>query len=295
MRNLLHVLILVFSITIANAQEFISTLSIDAQQTGQENLQVFSTLEQQLSELINNTSWTNETFLSQERIQVNFSFIISSFTETNYRGSLQVQAVRPIYGSTYLSPIYNINDRQIAFEYHEFENLDFNINHSNSNLVSIIAYHLYTILGIDADSYQMNGGSNYFNLARQIVNTSDTNYSGWGASDGSQTRYSLNDALVSSVYNDFHEALYLYHRQGLDYMHRDAKLAKENIIKAIEKLRNVNDIRPNSYLLRTFFDTKSEEIKLIYSDGPKLELSSLIDNLNKIAPTKRRDWADIRY
>lgn len=279
-----------------NAQEFISTVKIDAQQTGQQNLQIFKTLEQQLTELVNNNSWTNETYLIQERIQVSFNIIISSFTSNNFRGTLQVQAVRPVYGSSYLSPIYNINDRQVAFEYAEFENLEFNINTYSSNIVSIMAFHLYSILGVDGDTFELNGGEKYHNMAKQIVNTaSSSNYPGWKSSDGTQTRYSLNDAMVSPVYSEFHEALYLYHRQGLDLMHRDTKRAKENIIAAIEKLRSVNDVRPNSYLLRTFFDAKGEEIKAVFNDGPKIDITKLVDNLNRIAPTKRKDWAEIRF
>lgn len=278
------------------AQEFMANVRIDAQQTGQQNQQVFKTLEQQLQELIVNTTWTNNRYELQERINCEFTLIITSFDSNTFRGTLQVSAARPVYGSTYLSQIYNVNDRQVSFNYTEHEALEFNINNSDSNIVSIIAYHLYTILGMDADSFKENGGESYFAIAKQIVNTaSGKNYAGWSSSDGTQTRYSLNDALLSSVFSGFHEAMYLYHRQGLDLMHRDQKKAKENIIEAISKLREVNDKRPNTYLLRTFFDAKSEEIQKIFSDGYTVEIAKLVDNLNRIAPTKRKDWAEIRF
>src|SRR5690554_652242 len=150
-----------------SAQEFIANFRIDAQQTGQQNQQVFKTLEQQLSELINNNSWSNERYESHERINCDFTLLISSFDSNNFRGTMQVQAVRPVYGSMYTSQIYNINDRQVTFEYTEHEALEFNINSSESNIVSIIAYHLYTILGLDADSFEENGGEPYFATARQ--------------------------------------------------------------------------------------------------------------------------------
>lgn len=289
-------LFFVGSLSFLNAQEFIANFRIDAQQTGQQNQQVFKTLEQQLSELVNNNSWTNERYELHERINCDFTLLISSFDSNNFRASLQVQAVRPVFGSMYTSQIYNINDRQVTFEYTEHEALEFNINSFQSNIVSIIAYHLYTILGLDADSFQENGGEPYFAIARQIVNTaSGNNYAGWSSSDGTQTRYSLNDALLSSVYSDFHQAMYLYHRQGLDLMHKDPKKGKENIVEAITLLRSVNDRRPNSYLLRTFFDAKSKEIQTIFSDGPKVDVANLIDNLNRIAPTKRKEWGEIRF
>ncbi len=297
MRKILLVSLLFISIApLLSAQEFIANVRIDAQQTGQQNLQVFKTLEQQIEELINNNTWTNDRYEVQERINCDFTLIISNFDSNSFRGTLQVSAVRPVYGGMYLSQIYNINDRQVSFEYTEHEALNFNINNSESNLVSIIAFHLYSILGMDADSFQENGGESYFATAKQIVNTaSGNNYAGWSSSDGTQTRYSLNDALLSSVFSEFHEAMYLYHRQGLDLMHTDQKKAKENIVEAISKLRNVNDKRPNSYLLRTFFDAKSEEIQKIFSDGPTIEIAKLVDNLNRIAPTKRKEWAEIRF
>lgn len=277
------------------AQEFTANVRIDAQQTGQQNQQLFKTLEQQLSELINNNTWTNERYEMHERIGVDLTLLISSFDKNNFRATLQVQAVRPVYGSMYLSQIYNMNDRQASFQYTEHEVLEFNINSSSSNLVSIIAYHLYTILGLDADSFEENGGEKYFAIAKQITNTaSGNNFGGWNSSDGTQTRYSLNDAVLSSVYAEFHYAMYLYHRQGLDIMYKDPKKAKENIIEAVAVLRVVNDKRPNSYLLRTFFDAKSHEIQAIFSDGPIVEVASLIDNLNRIAPTKRKEWAEIK-
>ncbi|HLS11675.1 MAG TPA: DUF4835 family protein [Flavobacteriaceae bacterium] len=297
MRKIFLVSLLFISVvSLLSAQEFNANFHIDAKQTGQQNQQVFKTLEQQLSELINNTSWTNERYELHERISCDFTLLISSFDSSTFRATLQVQAVRPVFGSMYTSQIYNINDRQVVFDYTEHEALEFNINSSESNIVSIIAYHLYTILGLDADTFEENGGEPYFATARQIVNTaSGGNYAGWSSSDGTQTRYSLNDALLSSVYSDFHQAMYLYHRQGLDLMHKDPKEAKENIVQAISVLRSVNDKRPNSYLLRTFFDAKSNEIQTIFSDGPSVDIAQLIDNLNRIAPTKRKEWGEIRF
>lgn len=295
-KTLLVSLFFICAVSLLSAQEFMGTIKIDAKQTGQQNLQVFNTLEKQLSELINNTSWTNERYELHERISCDFTLLISSFDSNSFRGTLQVQAVRPVYGSMYSSQIYNINDRHVAFTYTEHEPLEFNINTFNSNIVSIIAYHLYTILGLDADSFEEDGGEAYFAIARQIINTaSGSNYAGWSSSDGTQTRYSLNDALLSSVYSDFHKAMYLYHRQGLDWMHKDPKTAKENIVQAISVLRSVNDIRPNAYLLRTFFDAKSSEIQTIFSDGPTVDIAQLVDNLNRIAPTKRKEWGEIRF
>ena len=296
MRNyLLLFSLFLLSISI-HSQEIYCTVAIDAAQTGQPNLQVFRTLEQQLTEFINNTTWTDKVYKNQERIDCNMSIVINEFESDFFRGSLQIQASRPVFESTYDSPIYNYNDRQFSFNYSEFEPLSFNINSFDSNLISVIAFHLYTIIGLDADTFEKNGGEEYFNIAKQIVNTgASSNYLGWHSSDGTQSRYRYNDAVVSQVYSEFHTAMYEYHRLGLDMMSKNQTQAKTNIVKAIATLKSINDRRPNSFLLRTFFDAKADEIQNIFSGGPSVDITSLVNNLNRMAPTKRGNWNEIKY
>ena len=181
MRKILFsIFILGFASAVTQAQELNSTVTIDAEQTGQPNQQVFRTLQQQLTEFLNATQWTNREYKNQERIDCNFTFIIQEYDGTYFRGSLQVQSSRPAFGSTYDSPVYNYNDKQVGFEYKEFQPLNFNPNTFDSNLVSVLAYHVYTILGLDAASFEKNGGDAYFAIAKQIVNTAGaTNYAGW--------------------------------------------------------------------------------------------------------------------
>ena len=272
----------------SSAQELNCTVSINAEQTGQPNNQIFRTLETQLTEFINTTSWTDKNYKNQEKIDCNMSIIINSFDANIFNATIQIQASRPVYQSTYSSPIYNYNDKQFNFSYVEFQPLVFNINSFDSNLVSVIAFHVYTIIGLDSDTFELNGGEPYFSVAKQIVNTAATGGSkGWKSTDGKQSRYSFNDALVSQVYKEFHSVMYNYHRLGMDKMHNSPKVAKLSISAAINTLKGINDRRPNSYLLRTFFDAKSNEIENIFSDGPAVNITSLVDNLNRIAPTKR--------
>ena len=261
MRKILFIVSFLILSVSTQAQEINATITLDAEQTGQNNLQVFRTLEQQLTEFINNTNWTDKVYKNQERIDCNFTLIISDYDGTSFSGSLQIQASRPVYGSTYDSPIYNYNDRQVSFNYKEFEPLDFNLNNFESNLISVIAYHVFTVIGLD----------------------------------GTQSRYRYNDALLSNVYAEFHEGMYQYHRMGLDTMILDQKEAKANIMAAIATLKSINDRRPNSYLLRTFFDAKSDEIQTIFSGGPQVNIATLIENLNRMAPTKRSNWSKIKF
>jgi len=296
MRNIITLLILVSFVGITYAQELNATVTIDAEQTTQPNQQVFKTLQRQLTEFINNTKWTNKEYKNQERIDCNFTMIISNYDGTSFSGTLQLQASRPIYGATYSSPIYNYNDKDIAFTYKEFEPLNFNINRYESNLVSIITYHIFTIIGLDADTFEENGGAPYFEIGKQIINTAASgNFAGWKVTDGTQSRYRYNDALISNVYQEFHTAMYKYHRLGLDIMYADQAKAKKIIVEAIAELKSINDRRPNSFLLRTFFDAKSDEIQAIYSGGPSVDITVLLENLTRLAPTKRSNWIEIKY
>ena len=294
-KNLLFVPIFFVSI-FSYAQELNCSVYINAEQTGQPNNQVFRILETQLTEFINTTAWTDKSYKNQEKIECNMSIIISNFDSNLFTATIQIQSSRPVYGSSYTSPIYNYNDKQFNFSYVEFQPLVFNINSFTSNLISVIAFHVYTIIGLDADTFELNGGEPYFAIAKQIVNIAATSgFRGWKSTDGKQSRYSLNDALISQVYSEFHSAMYEYHINGLDLMSTSPRTAKTNIAGAINILKGINDRRPNSYLLRTFFDAKSDEIQSVFSDGPAVDITSLINNLNRMAPTKRSNWSEIKY
>jgi len=296
MSKLILLVSFLFVTFISTAQELNCTVSINADQTGQQNLQVFRTLETQLIEFINTTSWTNKNYKNQERIECNMSIIVTNFESNLFSATIQIQASRPIFQSSYSSPIYNYNDKQFNFNYSEFEPLIFNINTFDSNLISVIAFHVYTILGLDADTFELNGGEEYFDIAKQIVNTAASSGSaGWKSTDGTQSRFRYNDALVSQVYKEFHTAMYEYHRNGLDLMTQSQKDAKNNIINAIGILKGINDRRPNSYILRTFFDAKSDEIQSIFTGGPNVNITDLVNNLNRMAPTKRDNWSKIQF
>ncbi len=296
MRKILLILLCSVAVFSAKAQELNCTVNIDADQTGQPNLQIFKTLETQLLEFVNKTKWTDKEYKNQERIDCNMTLVISQYDGDTFTATLQIQSSRPVFDSTYDTPVYNYFDKQVSFNYKEFEPLTFNMNSFSSNLVSVIAFHVYTVLGLDADTYTPNGGESYFEIAKQITNTAASSaFQGWKANDGTQSRYRYNDALLSSVYKEFHEAMYQYHREGLDIMSTSPKDAKQKIADAINKLKGINDRRPNSFLVRTFFDAKSDEIQSIFSGGPQVDITRLVENLNRMAPTKQSNWAEIKF
>ena len=295
MRNFILILFLSLSFY-TFSQELNCEVVVNAQQTGNENLPVFKTLEKQLKEFINNTKWTNRTFTPQERINCSMVINVSAYNNDSFIASLQVQSSRPVFNSSYVTPVYNYNDGDFSFRYVEFQDLIFNKNQFVSNLVSVLAFHVYMVLGIDADTFALKGGEEYYKQAEIILNYSQQeNFKGWNLADGRQTRYILLTNLLSPTYKEFRDVLYSYHFEGLDSMNENPKLAKEKIASSFDQLKLLNNRRPNSFILRTFFDAKSDEIEQIFTGGPSINIVETKETLTKIAPMHASKWRNISF
>ncbi len=278
------------------AQEFEAEVTINAEQTGQANLQVFKTLENAIEEFVNSNKWTTVEYLPQERISCSFYINLTSFSGNNFTGSLQVQASRPVFNSGYTTTVANFNDKNVTFEYLEFQPLVYNENADSGSLVNLVAYYLYTILGIDGDTFANLGGTTYYEQAKQIVNVAQTSGGpGWNAISGTQSRFKWNDDILSGIFTDYRELLYNYHIKGLDVMEKNQKDGKKAIIEALEGFKNLNRKRPNSYVMRTFFDAKAIEISRLLSGGPKMNIASTVEMLQNIAPSYKQDWETITF
>lgn len=295
MRNFL-IFFCLLSTSVIFSQELNCNLVVNAQQTGNENVQVFKTLERQLTEFVNNTQWTNKIYKSQERIDCSMVINISDYNSDVFQATIQVQSSRPVFNSTYSTPVYNFNDKNFTFKYLEFQNLVYNPTQFESNLVSVISYHVFMILGLDADTFSLDGGDPYYKQAQTITNYSQQgNYKGWKLEDGQQSRFVLIDNILSPTFKEFRSVMYNYHRNGLDIMAENDKKGKEVILKVFDDLKTMNNRRPNSFLMRVFFDAKANEILDIFSDGPKVNVTELKDVLNRIAPTHASKWREINF
>ena len=284
-------------INIINAQELNCNLVVNAQQTGNENVQVFKTLEKQLSEFVNNTRWTKMIFKNQERIDCGMFITIQNYSSDSFQASIQVQSARPVHNSSYSTTVYNFNDKDFNFKYLEYQNLNFSEQQFESNLISVIAFHVYMILGMDADSFELNGGQSYYEQARDIANYSQRGNSiGWDPpKGGDQTRRVLIDQILSQTYSEYRLVLYQYHRLGLDLMSTNVKDSKIAIGRTINNFQNLYKRRPNSFISRVFFDAKANEITDIFSSGPSVKITDLVSTLNKVAPIHSKKWQKIKF
>ena len=287
------IFLLVASFT--NAQQLNCTIQINTDKVASTNVQLFKNMKTTVTDFVNKTDWTGESLKQQEKINCSMVIIINSFEDNNFSASIQVQSTRPIFNSTYASPVFNYNDNDFGFRYTEFETLIFNPSTFDSNLASILAYYSYMILGFDGDTYALNGGTKNFEIAQQILTTAQqSGYKGWSQSDGTQNRYFLVNDMLSGTYDSYRDAQYAFHRQGLDLMTDDIKIAKENVISAINLLAKVYSVRPNAFLTRVFFDAKADEIVSILSGGPSVSLATMVDTLNRISPINSSKWASIK-
>ena len=294
MKNTIGFLFLLF-IGVAQAQQLNCTVQVNAAKLASTNNQIFKTLENAISEFVNKTDWTGEKYEQNEKINCSMVIIIDSYDSNQFSATLQVQSTRPVFNSNYASPVFNYNDKDFGFRYIAFENLNFNPSSFDSNLVSVLAYYSYMILGFDADTYALNGGKNWFDTAQQVLTVAQQGgYKGWSQSDGNQNRYFLVNDILSGTYDAFRQALYQYHREGLDLMSTDVKTAKDKVITAINTLDGIYKVRPNAFLTRVFFDAKVDEIVSILSGGPKVTLADTIDTLNKLSPLNSSKWATIK-
>ena len=286
-------LVLFFGIT--QAQQLNCTVTVNSEKVSNANTQIFKTLEVAISEFVNKTDWANEVYKQNERINCSMVINVTMYDSNQFSATIQVQSTRPIFNSTYASPVLNFNDKDFNFRYLEFENLIFNPTSFDSNLVSVLAFYSFMIIGLDADTYTANGGRSSFDVAQEIVTVAQQGGSkGWSQTDGNQNRYFLINDILSPTFVPFRETMYQYHREALDTMSKDLKGSKEKIVASIEILSTLYSVRPNAFLTRVFFDAKADEIVSIFSGGPSVPISDLVDTLGKISPINSSKWANIK-
>jgi hypothetical protein len=270
----------------AFGQELQATVTVNAQNIQLSDRGIFDDMARAMENFLNTRRWTNEIWQPQERIKCNFALTMESMPNVgSFTGSMQVQVLRPVYGASYETIIFNFADRNWQFDYVESLPLDFNENTFQTNLTSMLGFYALLILGLDADSFSPLGGSPYFDRAFNVVlNAQQSPRTGWKQFESNRNRYWLIENLMSPQMAPVREANYLYHRQGMDNFGRDDNLAREAILDAIRKIREVNRLRPNQVLVNTFFDAKSEELANIFARGNAQVREEAIRLLSELDP-----------
>ncbi len=278
-----------------NSQELKAVVAINSDQVTSVNPQIFKNLEKQVFDFLNNTKFSEKVVKQNEKINCSFFFIVTKFESNNFEVTLQVNSSRPVYNSTFTTPILNFNDKDISFKYIEFENLIYDQNAFTSNLVSVLSFYANIIIASDADTFSDKGGTDSYETALNITNVAQSSgFSGWVQTGKKTTRFNLISDLMSNTFDPYREAMYEYHINGLDKMADDLKQGKLGIANAIDTLLKLHKVRPNSLLARTFFDTKTDEIVAIFNGGPGIDSVKVRENLATISPLNSSKWNKIR-
>lgn len=274
-----------------------AVITVNSDQVGQTNQQIFKTLERSLNDFVNKNKWTDRVYGENEKVRARMFITVTQYESDRFQATLQIQSSRPVYNTSYETSVFNYKDNAFDFNYQEFEPLVFNPNAFDSNLVGVISYYVYLILGLDADTFSLQGGDEYFRLAQNIVTQAQgTNFPGWSQSaQDNRTRFDLVGDLLSNTFREYRMAMYNYHRKGMDVLADNNSTGKQVIAGSLKLFETLIKRRPNAFLIQTFFDAKAEEIQSIFSDGPKVDIVKLKENLNKVAPFYSTIWNEISY
>lgn len=305
MKNLFAFIAAVFFAQLVVAQELQSRLTIVSTKVNSTvDKKLFQTLQTALTNFLNNRKWTADNFQPQEKIKCNFLLTIDEARGNNiFKASLTVQAARPIYNSTYESPIINFQDQDVQFKYVEFQPVEFNENRIQgsdplaANLTAVLAFYVNLILGMDYDSFSPRGGDPYFQKAQFIVNNapeSGNEISGWKAFEGLRNRFRLVQGVTDSRFNLMHDVIYYYYRNGLDKFYENETEGRNGMLAALNYLNTINTENPGAMIIQFFFQGKSNELVKVFSKAEPNVKTRARDFLVKLDLTNAAAYKELK-
>jgi hypothetical protein len=280
-----------------NAQDVDANISVIHPKIQISNTQIFSSLQASMSQFVNQRLWCLDKVTSVERFKINMLVDITHYelNSNEFQGTIQIQATRPVYGSTYSTVIFNQLDAEFNFQYQEFQAMEFQQSSNVYNLTGMLAFYVNIIVGLNYDTYAPEGGMPYYIRAREILNASQ-NISGWKPNDGQslKNRFYLVDNLTNDRYMPIRKSLYNYHMNGLDVMYKDVEKGRDEIYKSLENFQELTRVFPNSMLLKVFFNAKYKELIEIFKGAPTADQIKAIELLSKMDPANKAFYDKIK-
>jgi hypothetical protein len=290
------ILLLIFSIMFAtsNAQELNCTVRVEAPKNQVVDQKVFTDLENAVSNFMNGRKWSLDNFLPNEKFNCAIIIKITEIpSQGTYKATFLVQAQRPVFNTSYLSPILNYTDKACDFEYLELSNLEYIDNGYFNNLSSLLSFYAFMIVAFEYESFGPSGGDAYFKKALQVVNavpqSERAKFPGWdafsgGTFSGGQSRFNMVDNLLNTRFRLYRDCWFKYHYDGLDKMYDDAAESREKILQAIGLLDKVNEDNPLNPIMRLFFLAKQEELLNIFSKASSIERTKAYTFFSRLDP-----------
>lgn len=275
------------------AQELKCNVTVNSDQVQGSNKEMFNTLRQSIEEFVNTSKWTNLTFQEKERIECSMLLVVKSVENNILTCDFTCQSRRPVYGTSYTSPVLNFQDNTFSFAYQEYDRMDFQEGTFTSNLTALIAYYCYLIIGYDMDTFGKLGGTPYFQVCENIVTSAqsasleESEAKGWKTFDSKRNRYALINNLMDEAFKPYRMFCYEYHRLGLDEMVNNVANARARIAEGLPVLKEANSARPATYVVTTFLDAKNDELVNIFAGGTAEEKKKVYDLLMDLDPTRQ--------
>ncbi len=293
MKKVFFALIVILVTTLhTHAQELLCTVSVNSSQISGSDKSIYEDLQTAIKEFLNTRKWTNYTYSTEEKIDCNiFINITERVSDQEFKGTIQVQSRRPVFGTSYFSPLINLIDKDLSFKYIQKQALEYDDNNIYSNLTAVLAYYAYIIIGMDFDSFSLKGGSQFYTKAQNLVNLSQNGgEKGWKSFESKKNRYWLVENLLNDSYGGIRECMYYYHLKGFDVLKDDLMQGRAAITTGIEKLQYVAKQTPSLYLVTIFMDTKRDEIINVFSQAPISDRPRVVNMLKDIEPAHSNDF-----
>ncbi|MFK5857354.1 MAG: DUF4835 family protein, partial [Bacteroidota bacterium] len=246
------VVIFVVGIVPGFSQEFLGNIQIQSQQVEGIDPSVFTNMETSIFEFMNNRVWSDYNYQIEERIEFTMIITISSVRGSdNFGGSINLVLQRPIYGTDYNSVVVNLVDSDVNFEFVPHQSMQYTDGSYTSNLTSILAFYAYFMLGLDFDTYSLEGGTQFYEKAMAVATSAqNSGEKGWQAFEGPRNRYQLVENIMNPSYVDLRKLLYEYHLKGLDIMANDKIGGRAIIANSLNNFKTVYNKRSGLYSLQ---------------------------------------------
>lgn len=271
------------------ATELFCEVEVNSEKVGNVSREVFNELKEAVTEYMNTTKWTNATFGTNERINCKMLLLINSWDNGTglMQGELTITSDRPVFNSSYTTPIINFKDSKLNFNYDIGHQLVFSELEMMDNLTAILNFWAYMIIAMDFDTFELNGGAPYYEKAAQVVRLAQTSgESGWKAFEDNTNRNAVLSAFTDNNTAPIHQILYDYHRMGLDQMVVTVDKGRSTITHTLENLKKIYEAAPMSVCLAMFKDAKLDELGNIYSKAGVTEKESVYEMLYQIYPSE---------
>lgn len=277
-------------------QELNCTVKVNARQIEGSERVLFTEMEKAIFQIMNSTRWTKDVYKAHERIDCSILINLNERLSANqFKGDIQIQASRPVFGTTYKSQIVNLLDADFVVSYNQFEPLQYNEGTYNGELMGILSFYVYMILGYHYDSFAMEGGTVHFQQAQRIVNSAQSSPElGWKAFEDQNNRYWLVENALSARFKPLRKAYYQYHRQGFDLLAQNVEQGRNTIKQSLINLRPIHNVNPSSYNMQVFFNAKHQEVINLFEPTDGQIRSELAELLIIIDPGNSNKYEKLR-